>query len=120
MKTYTLLRGDTWNPTFRVYTDTLKTLPMDVSDYSSKCIIKEGLDAELPAIVELDVVWSDEANGIGSVSMTHADSLKFRIHKYVFEFKVYDDSSSGVSEYQKTAEQGYLDVVEVLQTTGLT
>jgi hypothetical protein len=120
MTTYYLRRGDTWNPTIEVYSDTLFTTPRDVSDYGAKCYVKEGLAAELPAVVEMDVVWSDEANGIGSPSLSHADSLKLRIHKYVFEIKVYDDSSSGVAELQKTVFQGYLDVTEVLKTTGLT
>ena len=120
MTTYELKRGDTWNPTLRVYEDKAKTQAMDVTDYSGKVIIKEGLDAELPAVVELDVIWTDAANGIGAVAMTHAQSISLRIHTYVYEFKVYDDGSSGVDEFQKTVDQGYLDVVEVLKTTGLT
>lgn len=120
MKTYELLRGDTWNPTLRVYQDAAKTQAKDVSDYSGVCIIKEGLDAELPTVVEVAVTWTDAANGIGTIAISHADSLKLRIHEYIYEFKIYDDGSSGVSEYQKTVEQGILDVVEVLKTTGLT
>lgn len=120
MKKYSLLRGDTWNPTLKLYTDKQKTQAFDATDYAVKCIIKEELDAEYPAVVEMDVTWIDQANGIGTVSLSHTNSLKLRIHEYVFEFKVYDDSSSGVVEYQKTVTQGILDVTEVLKTTGLT
>jgi len=115
--TYYLRRGDTWNPTLRVYQDKAKTQVFDASDYSAKCILKEELDAEHPSVVEMDVTWTDAANGIGTVALSHSDSLKLRIHKYIYEFKVYDDSSSGVAEFQKTVEQGYLNVVEVLKTT---
>lgn len=120
MKTYELRRGDTWNPTLRVYADTQKTVPLDCSDYAGKCYVKEGLDAELPIIVEMDVTWTDPANGIGTVAMSHANSLKLRIHGYIFEFKIFDDTSSAATEFQKTVDQGILDVVEVLKTTGLT
>jgi hypothetical protein len=120
MKTYELLRGDTWNPTLRVYSDKLKTQPLDCSDYGGKCYVKEELDAEAETKVELDVTWTDQANGIGTVAMSHADSLKLRIHEYIYEFKIFDDTSSAATEFQKTVDQGILDVVEVLKTTGLT
>jgi hypothetical protein len=120
MKTYTLRRGDTWNPTLRVYSDSLKTQPLDCSDYAGKCYVKEGLDAELPVIVEMDVTWTDQSNGIGTVALSHANSLKLRIHEYVYEFKIFDDTSSAAIELQKTVDQGILDVGEVLKTTGLT
>jgi hypothetical protein len=103
-----------------VYEDKQHTTPKDMTDYDAFCVIKEGLDAELLAVVEPVVSWTDQANGIGQVFVSHADSLKFRVHTYVFEIKVFDNSSSGVEELQKTIVQAYLDVTEVLKTTGLT
>ena len=120
MATYALKRGDTWNPTLLLYANKAKTQAFDASDYSAKCYIKEGLDAELPTVLELDAIWTNQAGGEGAFAMTHAESVKLRIHEYTYEVKLYDDSSSGVAEFQKTISQGILDVVEVLKTTGLT
>lgn len=111
MITYTLKRGDTWNPTILLYQDKAKTTAFDATGYSGKCYIKEQLDEEHPSVVEMDISWTDQANGEGTVSLTHANSLKLRIHGYVYEFKIY----TAANAIRKTVDQGNLNVVEVLE-----
>jgi len=111
MTTYTLKRGDTWNPTLELYSDKAKTTRFDATGYTGKCYIKEVLDEDQPHTVEMDISWTDQANGIGTVSLTYVNSLKLRIHTYVYEFKVY----TAANAIRKTVDQGYLDIVEVLE-----
>lgn len=111
MTTYTLKRGDTWNPTLELYSDKAKTTRFVATGYSGKCYIKEALDEDQPHTVEMDISWTDQANGIGTVSLSYENSLKLRIHTYVYEFKVY----TAANAIRKTVDQGYLDVVEVLE-----
>lgn len=111
MKTYTLKRGDTWNPTLELYQDKAKTIRFNAAGYSGKCYIKEVLDEDHPTVVEMSISWTDQANGIGTVSLSYANSLKLRIHKYIYEFKIY----TAANAIRKTVDQGYLDVVEVLE-----
>lgn len=111
MTTYTLKRGDTWNPVLRLYSDKAKTIPFDATDYTGKCHIKDQLEEAIPDAVTLDIDWTDQGNGIGTVSLSYADSLKLRLHKYVYEFKIY----TALNAIRKTVDQGYLDVVEVLE-----
>ena len=111
MATYTLKRGDTWNPTLELYSDKALTQAFDATGYTGKCYIKEQLDEEHSIVVEMDVSWTDQANGIGTVLLSYANSLKLRIHTYVYEFKIYTAGNA----VRKTPDQGYLDVVEVLE-----
>ena len=111
MKTYTLKRGDTWDPILQFYSNKQKTTAFDATGYSGKCYIKEELDEDRPHVVEVDVVWTDQAGGIGTVSIDYADSLKLRIHEYVYEIKLF----TAANATRKTVDQGYLDVVEVLE-----
>jgi len=111
MTTYTLKRGDTWDPTLELYSDKAKTIRFNATEYSGKCYIKEQLDEDQPHTVEMDISWTDQVNGIGTVSLSYANSLKLRIHKYVYEFKIW----TAANAIRKTVDQGYLDVVEVLE-----
>lgn len=111
MKTYTLRRGDTWNPTIELFADKEKTIPFDATGYTGKCYIKPELEEESTPTVTLDISWTDQPNGIGTVSLTYADSLKLRIHEFIYEFKIY----TAANAIRKTVEQGILKVVEVLE-----
>ena len=110
MKTYTLKRGDTWDPTIMLFSDKEKTTSFDATGYTLECTIKEELQEEATAVVSMTGSWTDQSNGVGTVSLSHTDSLKLRIHKYVYEFKVY----TAANARRKTVSQGYLKVVEVL------
>ena len=111
MATYTLKRGNTWNPILEIYTDTTKDTRFDATGYAGKCYIKEELNEDLPIVVEMDVSWTDQANGIGTISLSHTNSLKLRIHAYSYEVVVYTTGNA----IRRTADHGTLDVVETLK-----
>ena len=46
MKTLTLKRGDTWDPTILLFSDKAKTIPFDATGYTLECTIKEELQGE--------------------------------------------------------------------------
>lgn len=106
-----LKRGDTWNPTIRLYSNKKKTVTFDATGFTGKCHIKERLEETAPDILVLDVSWTDIANGVGTVNMTHAQSLTLMVRDYFAQFKIYNTSNVIV----KTPAQGTLPVVEVLE-----
>ena len=106
-----LKRGDTWNPTIRLFSDKKKTVTFDATGFTGKCHIKESMVETAPNILELNITWSDISNGVGSVTMTHAQSLTLMVREYFAQFKVYNATNTIV----KTPAQGTLPVVEVLE-----
>lgn len=109
-----LKRGDTWNPTIRLFSDKKKTVPFDATGFTGKCHIKERFEETAPDLLVLDVSWTDEANGIGTVTMTHTQSLDLMVNDnpgYYVQFKVYNVGNTIV----KTPAQGTLPVIEVLE-----
>jgi hypothetical protein len=104
--------GDTWNPTIRLYADENKSVAYDATGYTLVCHIKEKLEEDATEIYEIVGSWTDEANGIGKVKMTHTQSKALRRKDYYFQFKIYLDSAFTVV---KTVKQGILKMVEVLE-----
>ena len=107
-----LKRGDTWNPTIRLYSDEKMTVTFDATGYNLVCHIKEKLEETATEILELAGSWTDQANGVGSVNMTHTQSTGLYVKKYYFQFKIYVAADNSVV---KTVKQGILDIVEVLE-----
>ena len=107
-----LKRGDTWNPTIYLFSDKKKSIPYDATGMTLKCHIKEEMNETAPDIFVLDGTWSDQSNGVGSVNLTHTQSLQLMIRKYYAQFKVYTTSDNTIV---KTPKQGILPVVEVLE-----
>jgi hypothetical protein len=107
-----LKRGDTWNPTVYLFSDKKKTVPFDATGYALKCHLKERMEETAPDVFVLDGSWTDQGNGVGSVGLTHAQSLELRVMDYYFQFKVYVEADNSVV---KTPKQGILQVVEVLE-----
>ena len=112
MEKIELKRGDTWNPTIYLYSDKKKTIPFDATGYDLKCHIKERMEETAPDVFVLSGNWTDIANGVGSVDLTHPQSLQLRVMDYYFQFKVYVSADNSVV---KTPKQGILQVVEVLE-----
>jgi len=104
--------GDTWNPTIRLYSDEKMTITFDATGYSLICHIKEKLEESATEIFELTGTWTDAANGVGTVNMTHIQSKTLRPKDYYFQFKIYVTSDNSVV---KTVKQGILKMVEVLE-----
>ena len=109
-----LKRGDTWNPTIRLFSDKKKTVTFDATDFTGKCHIKEVMEETADDIFVLNISWTDQANGVGTVNLTHTQSLELMVKDdpgYYVQFKVYNTSNVIV----KTPAQGTLPVVEVLE-----
>jgi hypothetical protein len=109
-----LKRGDTWNPTIRLFSDKKKTVTFDATGFTGKCHIKERMEETADDIEVLDVDWDDEANGVGHVNLTYAKSVELMVNDdpgYYVQFKVYNAGNTIV----KTPIQGILPVVEVLE-----
>ena len=104
--------GDTWNPTIRLYSDKELTVPFDATGYTLVCHIKEKLEESATEILELAGTWIDQANGVGSVNMTHDQSKALRVKEYYYQFKIYVTADNSVV---KTVRQGILNMVEVLE-----
>ena len=106
-----LKRGDTWNPTIRLFSDKKKTVTFDATGFTGKCHIKEVMEETADDIFVLDIAWTDQPNGVGTVNLTHTQSLELMVRNYFVQFKVYNTSNVIV----KTPAQGTLPVVEVLE-----
>jgi hypothetical protein len=104
--------GDTWNPTIRLYSDEEMTVTFDATGYTLVCHIKDKLQEDATEILELAGSWSDAANGVGSVNMTHTQSKTLRAKDYYYQFKIYVTADQSVV---KTVKQGILKMVEVLE-----
>lgn len=104
--------GDTWNPTIRLYSDENMSVTFDATGYTLVCHVKEKLEESATEILELSGTWSDAANGVGSVTMTHTQSKGLRVKEYYYQFKIYVTADNSVV---KTVKQGILDMVEVLE-----
>lgn len=107
-----LKRGDTWNPTIRLFSDEEMTVTYDATGYTLVCHIKDKLDETAPEIFELAGSWTDQANGVGTVKLDHDDSKTLRVKEYYFQFKIYVTADQSTV---KTVKQGILKVVEVLE-----
>ena len=107
-----LKRGDTWNPTIRLYSDEKMTVTYDATGYTLVCHIKEKLDEDATEILELAGSWTDEGNGVGTVNMSHTQSKALFVKDYYFQFKIYVTADNSVV---KTVKQGILSVVETLE-----
>jgi len=107
-----LKRGDTWNPTLRLFSDKKKTVTFDATGFTGKCHIKERFEETAPDVQVLDVSWTDIANGVGTVNLTHVQSLELMTKTdYYVQFKIYSAGNTIV----KTPMQGILPCVEVLE-----
>jgi len=104
--------GDTWNPTIRLYSDGEMTVTFDATGYTLVCHIKEKLEEDATELFELSGSWTDEANGVGTVNMTHTQSKTLRVKDYYYQFKIYVTADNSVV---KTVKQGILKMVEVLE-----
>ena len=104
--------GDTWNPTIRLYSDAEMTVPFDATGYTLVCHIKDKLEESATEIYELAGSWTDAANGVGNVTMTHLESKDLYVKDYYYQFKIYVTADNSVV---KTVKQGQLKMVEVLE-----
>jgi hypothetical protein len=104
--------GDTWNPTIRLYSDDEMTVTFDATGYTLVCHIKEKLEESATEIYELSGSWTDQANGVGDVNMSHTQSKALFVKDYYYQFKIYVTADNSVV---KTVKQGILKMVEVLE-----
>lgn len=107
-----LKRGDTWTPTIRLFTDKEMTTTFDATGYTLECHIKEKFDETATLVYKLTGSWTDQANGVGTVNLNHANSKTLWPKEYYFQFKIYVTTDNSVV---KTVKQGILKVVEVLE-----
>jgi len=91
MKKY-LKQGDTWTPILTVTED---GAAMNCTGYTAKMWIKAQLRETAPELFELDVNWTDQAEGIGYFAFTHAMSATL-LGSYWYEVKLVETASNTV------------------------
>lgn len=104
--------GDTWSPVIRLYQDEEKTTVFDATGYSLVCHIKDVLDEDATNIYTLTGSWTDQSNGVGTFTLTHAQSKALFVKEYYAFTKIYVTADNSVV---KTVDKTILKVVEVLE-----
>ena len=107
-----LNRGDTWSPVIRLYSDDEQTTTYDATGYTLVCHIKNELDEEAADVYVLSGSWTDAANGVGTFTLTHAQSKALFAREYYAFVKIYVTADNSVV---KTIDKKILDIQEVLE-----
>lgn len=105
---YYIKRGNTWIPELVI---TQGDEAFDCTGYTAKLWIKETLKEISPEIQELDINWTDQANGLGYFTLTHAMSSNM-LGKYWIEVILYYETTF---EVVRTLIQDRLIIRETLE-----
>jgi hypothetical protein len=96
-------QGDSWTPAA-----TIKEggSAKDCTGLESKLMIKETDSVTAAAVIEKDISWTNQSQGLGTFSVLPAETLALDVKSYYYQAIVYNNAGT----YQRTYNKGRLAI----------